>query len=273
LPPSTVSCPAVLNFLTPAFAGSCLTPSLSWADATTSSPSPTCVNYTVVRTWTASLGCNAAHTATTSQKITVRDTVAPTFTPLPPASTVYCPSPPSFVQAVASDGCSATTLLSPVTSTTTSGCSTNYTAVQHWTAIDSCGNTASTAQTVVVVDAPVLGALTSSTVSCSSPLPGFSTPTVSAGQGCSAITSPLASATSSATYGCVGNYTLVRRWTATNRCGNTATTAQTITVRDTTAPVLGTLPAARTIACPLQPVFATPSVSDDCTTTPTLTSR
>ena len=37
---------------------------------------------------------------------------------------------------------------------------------------------------------------------------------------------------------CPHNYTLVRTWTATDRCGNNSSESQTITVQDTTPPVV-----------------------------------
>ena len=42
---------------------------------------------------------------------------------------------------------------------------------------------------------------------------------------------------------CPGNYSVTRTWTATDDCGNFSTASQTITVQDTTAPVIAALPA------------------------------
>ncbi|MBC8644601.1 hypothetical protein H9W95_12705 [Flavobacterium lindanitolerans] len=48
---------------------------------------------------------------------------------------------------------------------------------------------------------------------------------------------------------CAGSYTLTRKWTATDLCGNTAVHTRVVTVTDTQAPVFaGTLPAAEVAA-------------------------
>src|SRR5438876_5174271 len=47
--------------------------------------------------------------------------------------------------------------------------------------------------------------------------------------------------------------------------------SQVINVVDTTAPVISTLPGPTTIECPLTPSFATPTASDACDASPTLT--
>ena len=64
--------------------------------------------------------------------------------------------------------------------------------------------------------------------------------------------------------------TIIRTWTATDLCGNTATCQQTINVEDTTAPTLAGIPADETVECDAIPVAATPTVTDDCDANPTL---
>src|ERR1043166_4715768 len=48
---------------------------------------------------------------------------------------------------------------------------------------------------------------------------------------------------------CGGNYTFVRAWKATDNCGNMATCLQTITVTDTTAPIINSVPAGGDLLC------------------------
>ncbi|MCO6484665.1 MAG: gliding motility-associated C-terminal domain-containing protein [Saprospiraceae bacterium] len=63
---------------------------------------------------------------------------------------------------------------------------------------------------------------------------------------------------------CEGAYILIRRWTATDNCGNTATGEQRITVGDGTPPVLVGVPASVTVECDDIPDPATVTAEDDC---------
>src|SRR2546426_6803860 len=60
-------------------------------------------------------------------------------------------------------------------------------------------------------------------------------------------------------------------WTATDHCNNSSTASQVIHVVDTTAPVISALPAPTTIECTATPSFATPTATDACDASPTLT--
>src|SRR5204863_3611660 len=53
--------------------------------------------------------------------------------------------------------------------------------------------------------------------------------------------------------------------------GNSSMASQVIHVVDTTAPVISTLPEPSTIQCPATPSFATPTATDACDASPTLT--
>jgi hypothetical protein len=61
---------------------------------------------------------------------------------------------------------------------------------------------------------------------------------------------------------CEDDFTLIRSWTATDRCGNALSASQTIVVRDTVPPILVGVPADLTVECaslvpPPAPVTAT----------------
>src|SRR5206468_11179827 len=67
------------------------------------------------------------------------------------------------------------------------------------------------------------------------------------------------------------DYSVTRTWTATDACNNASTASQRITVVDTHAPGISPLPPPSTIECPAMPSFTTPSASDACDASPTLT--
>src|SRR5207247_2089764 len=62
-----------------------------------------------------------------------------------------------------------------------------------------------------------------------------------------------------------------RTWTATDAQNNSTNCSQTITVLDSTTPVVVSCPADATIECPAAPAFGTPVFSDTCDTNLTVT--
>jgi len=67
---------------------------------------------------------------------------------------------------------------------------------------------------------------------------------------------------------CPGRYTIERRWTATDACGNVRIETQNISVRDTTRPSIIVTPAVLTVPCESVPPPAVPIVSDNCDPAP-----
>ncbi|MFV5691198.1 T9SS type A sorting domain-containing protein [Flavobacterium sp. LT1R49] len=63
---------------------------------------------------------------------------------------------------------------------------------------------------------------------------------------------------------CPGNYSVTRTWTATDGCGNTATCSRTITVQDTTPPVITCPTVVSPINCPATPSFGVATATDTC---------
>src|SRR5881409_731597 len=248
--PSTIECPAVPVFASPTASDTCGTATLTFAD----SSSGTCP-VVHVRTWTATDACG--HTATTSQTINVADTTPPTISAVPGPSTIECPAVPVFASPTASDTCGTATLTFVDSSSGT--CPVVH--VRTWTATDACGHTATTSQTISVADTtpPTISALPGpSTIECPA-VPVFASPTASDTCGTATLTFV---DSSSGTCPVVH----VRTWTATDACGHTATTSQTISVADTTPPTISAVPGPSTIECPAVPVFASPTASDTCGT-------
>jgi gliding motility-associated-like protein len=216
-------------------------------------------NYRLIRTWTATDGCNNSSTLT--QIITVQDTTRPVFTVAPPRdTTVNCNSVPAAATLTATDNC--TPGMITVTSTDVrqnipgAQCADYYQIIRTWTARDECGNTATVRQTITVQDTtrPVFSIPQPAnvTVDCDR-VPAW--PVVTATDNCSANVQVVTNETRTATLpACANNYRLIRTWTARDNCGNTATMQQIITVQDTTRPVFTVRPPADTmVSCDAVP--------------------
>src|SRR5947207_3470025 len=136
--------------------------------------------------------------------------------------------------------------------------------------MDHCNNSSTASQTITVHDttAPgISGVGSPETIECPA-TPSFSSPTAS--DACDP--SPSFTFADSTTAGsCPQDYSVRRRWTATDACSNSSTASQTITVRDTQAPGISALPAPSTIECPASPSFTTPTATDACDPSPDLT--
>ena len=99
------------------------------------------------------------------------------------------------------------------------------------------------------------------TVECDAvPLPA--TPTAT--DNCDLTSRQITFAEVAPTARCLDTYTLTRTWTATDNCGNSSTGVQTLTVQDTTPPVLSGVPANVTVECDAVPLPATPTATDNC---------
>lgn len=243
-------------------------------------PGPCPQTYQVVRTWTAEDNCGNSNMK--SQIISVTDKKAPVLTPVDPfiaglpsgsMLTVQCGQEPTFVSGSVSvtDNCDPTVSLLLQLNTTESDCSVSgfirditYT----WTGTDDCGNTSTYIIIVRVIDTTAPEFLTipaDVTLDCQDDLP-TTTPTGSDNCGGTVVFTFVDNAQSSACTTIV-----IRTWTAKDPCGNSATAVQTITLIDTSPPVIGTTPADVTIACtdptPTAPVV---TVSDDCDPSPQL---
>ncbi|MDP2161848.1 MAG: hypothetical protein Q8K02_15300, partial [Flavobacterium sp.] len=188
---------------------------------------------TVTRTWTAT-DC-AGNTSSASQTITIEDTTAPVISGVGEAYTVECPSEAVFSTPSASDTCDSEVNLTYVDSSDLDACGLG-TVTRTWTATDCAGNTSSASQTITLEDttAPVISGVGEGyTAECPTQAV-FSTP--SASDACDSQVS-LTYVDSSDLDAC-GLGTVTRTWTATDCAGNASSASQTITILDTTAPVI-----------------------------------
>ena len=216
-------------------------------------------NYQIVRTFTATDNCDNATTAT--QTITVQDTTAPELT-IPADYTVECSDDMPMDAASATDNCGMVTI-EEVQEIIEGDCAGNYTITRAFTATDECGNQTSATQTITVQDttAPEFTSVPADyTVECSDEMPMDD---AMASDNCGAVEITVMSETTAGD--CTGNYTITRTFTAMDDCGNSSMATQTITVQDTTAPMLS-IPADYTAECDEELVFDDASAMDNCGT-------
>ena len=240
--PSTINCPAVPVFDIATATDACGSAfTLTSADITT--PGACAGSYSVTRTWTALDACGNSSTA--SQTINVQDVDAPVIAALSAPSTINCSATPVFDVATAVDACGSAFTLTSADVTTPGACAGSYSITRTWTAMDACGNSSTASQTINVIDtdAPVIAALPApSTISCPN-TPVFVVPTATDACG-SAITWTFTDVTTNGN--CLGEYSVTRKWTATDACSNSSIASQTISVIDNVAPTF-TRPADITI--------------------------
>ena len=130
-----------------------------------------------------------------------------------------------------------------------------------WTATDACGNSSTDSQLMTPVDNenPIIGSVGSNgTYSCGE-APVFTIP--SAQDACSnANLSFQDSVTGS---NCAGDI-ITRIWTATDECGNTSTTEQTMIPEDLDPPIISGVDPDGAYSCGESHVFSSPTASDNC---------
>ena len=131
-----------------------------------------------------------------------------------------------------------------------------------------CGDTVDCTQTITIKDTtgPVLAGVPANTTADCSGLPAPAM--VTATDNCSAAALTVTFSTSTAPGGCTGSYVLTRTWTATDACGNAASSSQIITVSDSVGPTLSGVPAGGELGCnPTLPTAAAPgavTANDAC---------
>lgn len=252
--PPVINCPAnrTLEFpadTNPANTGvatatdACGSATVTFSDQVTTNCGNT---FVISRTWTATDQCNNSSSCT--QTITVRDTAAPVIT-CPANVTLECPADTTTNAtgvATATDASGSFTIT--YADSITANCGNTYVISRQWMATDQCNNSSSCTQTITVRDttAPVITCPADLTLEYPSATTTNATGAASASDSCSSATITFVD---SVTNGCGGSKTIARRWTATDLCGNSSSCTQTITVRDTTAPVI-TCPPSVTLECP-----------------------
>ncbi|MBA3284240.1 MAG: T9SS type A sorting domain-containing protein, partial [Nitrosopumilus sp.] len=142
---SSVECPATPSFSSPTASDLCdPNPTLTYNDVTTQG---NCTQqYSVTRTWTATDACGNYSTA--SQTINVTDNTAPVIT-CAANGMVACGGTVTFTAPTATDNCTASPVITVLSTTTTANGNGTISHVRTWTVTDACGNTATCSQTLV----------------------------------------------------------------------------------------------------------------------------
>lgn len=204
-------------------------PVLAYSDVST--PGGCAGEVTIDRTWSATDAC--ANISDGHQMIAVVDGEDPTITCPANALGLQCPADLSVSargSASASDNCGFVSVSS--SDATTDGCGNTESIVRSWTATDACGRSASCDQSLSTVDTtpPVISvdtaSITVTDADCSG-AEGVSLPAGSANDACDGAVSVTNDAPTSFPAG----ETTVVTYSATDGCGNPASSAKSVTVR------------------------------------------
>ncbi len=197
--------------------------------------------------------CN--NTDSTTVRFAIKDQTPPVLTNTQPDVTVTCTTIPGIFDDFpgATDNCSSSIVnLFDNISNQNDNCSGVYKITRTWVAADACGNKSTYTRVITVIDnqTPIIAGVPADiTVNCDAVPP---IPKVVMTDGCDP--KPDSVFTSTTTKGTDAklcnfyNYEITRKWTSTDKCGNSTSKSYKITVKDDTAPTF-TVPADLTIEC------------------------
>jgi large repetitive protein len=216
---------------------------------------------TIIRTYTATDECG--NSSTFVQIINLTDNVAPALA-IAANATIECSDEVPAAWYETSDNCAFDEdIIVTITESIAAGnCAHSYTIVRTYTATDPCGNSTTLVQNINVQDttAPVFTFVPSAlTYECDQTVAEVN---AQATDNCGNVVVTWADAIQ--TGNCAQNYTIVRTFTATDECGNSATATQIITVQDTTAPVFTFVPSALTYECDQTVAEVNAQATDNC---------
>tara|TARA_B110000003_G_scaffold133075_1_gene135123 strand:+ start:19649 stop:27697 length:8049 start_codon:yes stop_codon:yes gene_type:complete len=232
---------------------------VSWAVISDTVGDSSTGSYQIQVTLTASDACG--NSSSQELELEVLDTQAPVFVSFPKDMELSCEQPIPFEPAVAEDVCSETTTVHFDTfiPSETEGV---YTVERTFVSTDAQGNSVEATQTFSVLDqvAPTFSFVPNDyTSECSDPLILMDP---EAFDNCAEVS--IVISTQTVQGNAVGNYTVLRTFTATDDAGNSTQAQQTITVQDTTAPEFTSAPADYTTECSDVLFLGDASASDNC---------
>ena len=221
----------------------CSSVSMSYSD----SVGNICGNAKLIsRTWTATDQCG--NKASAVQRIMVQDITPPSIT-APSNVVLECPAVTTTNAtgvAKAADGCGTVSI--GFSDSVSNNCGGTEVISRTWTATDQCGNLASAVQTITVRDttSPSITSPSNLVLECPAVTTTNVTGVATARDTCGSVSISFSDSVSNS---CGGTEVIRRTWTATDPCGNQASAVQTITVRDTTPPII-VPPANVVLECP-----------------------
>ncbi|MFT5228523.1 MAG: hypothetical protein ACI9EV_001668 [Urechidicola sp.] len=233
----------------------CSEASITYADSPVEGFCP----VTIVRTWTATDGCGNA--TTDDQQITIIDEAAPELS-VPANVTIECDESSDMSNtgfATAIDACDDDVAITFEDGAISGTCP--YVFTRTYTTMDFCGNVSAGEQVITITDtsAPELNSgPADASYDCDENIPASNaTFTDNCDDDINVVMTE-----ENITLSC--GYQLVRLFTATDDCGNQAEFTQTITVTDSTAPVLSGVPSNVTVECGSEPADANVTALDNC---------
>ena len=200
-------------------------------------------SYTLVRTWTAT--DEASNSVSASQTITIEDNTPPILT-APINVTLECDAdsnPTGTGSATASDNCDPAPIITYADEIVPGDCPNESTIKRTWSATDACENSSSLVQVITIVDTtpPVISGPVNVTIECDMDSNPESTGFAIATDNCDG--NPTINFTDEVLAGdCLNESVINRTWTVTDACGNQSSYIQTITIVDSTPPVIAGVP-------------------------------
>ncbi len=221
-------------------------------------------NYILERTWIATDHCG--NSVAEVQTITVMDLIEPEFVNFPSDFEVSCIDDPLIdnVQIIANDNCDNNVNININETVEDSICLNQLIIVRVYTITDHCGNSIErTLRIAVNDDLPPAFPLVQEDISVS--CENVPDPTLIVATDNCVGPVDLVFTESVVDSACIGNLTLLRRWIATDACGNVDSVNQRIQVFDNTPPVLSEVEPIIEISCS-DPIPPAPNVTatDNC---------
>ena len=226
--------------------------------------------------WTATDDCG--NTASYSTVIVIYDPLPPVFDNIPPNLIVECGQIPPPADVTATDNCSSVSITFEENVVSTGACNSASTIYRTWTAVDACGNTASTTQQINVYDStpPIINFLDQEwayvmngdvlSITCSE-LDDYHQSDIAVGgfDNCGEVTIyqdvQIIESTNCNEDGYAMQITYI--WIAVDDCGNESTLSIHLQVQDTQPPVLLGVP--EDMCVNTIPPVANVEATDDCT--------